>query len=311
MPKHYGIISSLAQGAAVLASVTLLPIPALGAGCGLKGDQAARSRPAAIISAARGNLSNALTIAGRDHFLRGLVRHLARDHAGAIAEFRTALDALPNPPSAGRNADEARIGFWSARALTALGDLPRAQRATAATSQAGASFYAQLAAGSSSDQTPKPQPRFLIIDQRTSLPLIWAVIDVESKFQTDAVSRAKALGLMQVMPSTAAAVIAKTGGNLDRDRLLSDPSYNVAIGSTYLGQLLSRYAGYLPLTLAAYNAGEGCTDLWLNAFGDPRRTIDPLTWLEAIPINETRHYVQAVLASYGTYVTHLAPKTQP
>ena len=61
----------------------------------------------------------------------------------------------------------------------------------------------------------------------------------------------------------------------------------MALGSTYLGWLLERYSSYPPLAAAGYNAGEGCADAWIKALGDPRSQVDPLAWIEAIPILET------------------------
>ena len=74
------------------------------------------------------------------------------------------------------------------------------------------------------------------------------------------------------------------------------------LGSTYLGAQLKRYQGSLLLAAAAYNAGPGNASKWIAAYGDPRSdTVDPVIWVELIPFQETRKYVQRVLGNYLVY----------
>jgi soluble lytic murein transglycosylase len=75
------------------------------------------------------------------------------------------------------------------------------------------------------------------------------------------------------------------------------------LGSAYLGRLKNNYDGSLILTLAAYNAGPGNVRRWVRMNGDPRDflTFDAIDWIEAIPIPETRNYVQRVLENWTIY----------
>lgn len=108
--------------------------------------------------------------------------------------------------------------------------------------------------------------------------LIRAVIKAESDFDAMAVSRAGAVGLMQLMPQTAVRMDVRD---------LYDPDQNIGGGTKYLRQLLDRFHGNLPLALAAYNAGENLVDRY--------RALPP--------IDETRQYVRKVLRYYRIFLT--------
>ena len=132
--------------------------------------------------------------------------------------------------------------------------------------------------------------------------LLNALTRQESEFNTGTVSKVGARGLMQLMPETARNVAAEVKMKYEAGRLISDPSYNVTLGSVFLAQLLSGYDGSYVLTLAAYNAGPGRVREWIKDFGDPRgKTIDPIDWVERIPFTETRNYVQKILESIQLY----------
>ena len=121
-------------------------------------------------------------------------------------------------------------------------------------------------------------------------------------FQLDAISASGARGLMQLMPGTAKEVAGKVGVDYSASRLISDAAYNALLGSTYLGTQLERYDGSLVLAAAAYNAGPGNANKWIAAYGDPRaENVDPVIWVELIPFQETRKYVQRVLGNYLVY----------
>jgi soluble lytic murein transglycosylase len=123
----------------------------------------------------------------------------------------------------------------------------------------------------------------------------------ESSFDPYAVSHAGARGMMQLMPGTAREQAGKLGVGYDGYRLISDPSYNIMIGSAYFERLLDNWGGSVPLAVASYNAGSGNVRKWINTYGDPRGNVDVLKWIEAIPYVETRAYVQRVIENSVVY----------
>ncbi|NKB57797.1 MAG: transglycosylase SLT domain-containing protein [Alphaproteobacteria bacterium] len=133
--------------------------------------------------------------------------------------------------------------------------------------------------------------------------LVHAVIRQESLFNPRAISSAGARGLMQLMPATAKLVARQLKLRHTKQRLISDPLHNLSLGSAYLRQLHDYYDSSLILTLAAYNAGPGNVNRWLRMNGDPRdfSTLEAIDWIEAIPIPETRNYVQRVLENLTIY----------
>ena len=111
---------------------------------------------------------------------------------------------------------------------------------------------------------------------------------------------------MQLMPGTAKETAAKMGISYSPARLTTDASYNALIGSTYLAGQLRQFDGTLALAAAGYNAGAGNAAKWVSAFGDPRAAnVDPVVWVELIPFEETRRYVQRVLSNYVVYRARL------
>lgn len=143
-------------------------------------------------------------------------------------------------------------------------------------------------------------------------PLLLGLMRQESAFNVSAVSPAGARGLMQLMPGTAERVAGRLGLDYSLSRLTRDPVYNIRLGRDYLQRMIDRYDGFLPLALAAYNAGPGRADQWIVDYGDPRLAdIDPIDWIEQIPFSETRNYVQRVLESYTVYQRRLRPHDDP
>ncbi|MCR9254592.1 MAG: lytic transglycosylase domain-containing protein [Alphaproteobacteria bacterium] len=132
--------------------------------------------------------------------------------------------------------------------------------------------------------------------------LVHAIIRQESLFDPRAVSGAGARGLMQILPATARQEAKRQGLGFSRTRLLADPEYNIRLGRGYLQGLLERYDGHYAMAIAAYNAGPGRVEQWIQEFGDPRRPdVDVIDWIELIPFSETRNYVQRVLEGLTVY----------
>jgi len=139
-----------------------------------------------------------------------------------------------------------------------------------------------------------PRPYDVEVRQASSttrLPqsLIYAVIRQESLYRADAGSSAGALGLMQLMPETARRTARKAGLKAPSRSELLTPSVNVPLGSAFLRSLLDRAGGQLPLAIASYNAGPFAAQRWL-----PATPMETDVWVENIPFNETRAYVQRV-----------------
>lgn len=141
--------------------------------------------------------------------------------------------------------------------------------------------------------------------------LVHALIRQESTFNPNIVSSAGARGLMQLMPATAQLVANKLGVKKHQNgKLLSDPQYNIRLGSAYIAEMIERYSGSYVLAVASYNAGPGRVSQWLNIFGDPRGSgVDVVDWVELIPIYETRNYVQRVMENVQVYRHRLDQRT--
>jgi soluble lytic murein transglycosylase len=110
---------------------------------------------------------------------------------------------------------------------------------------------------------------------------------------------------MQLMPATAKGMADAIGLEYDAARL-SEPLYNARLGTEYLARMLDRYDGSYVLATAAYNAGPGRVDQWLDSLGDPREPgVDVVAWIESIPFTETRNYVMRVLEGLHVYRARL------
>ena len=142
------------------------------------------------------------------------------------------------------------------------------------------------------------------------LALAYAISRQESTFQVDARSHANALGLMQLLPSTAKLTARRVGLKYSLALLTRDASYNARLGTAYLGQQLDRFGKSLILTFVAYNAGPLRAEEWVKRFGDPRgASVNfAIDWIEQIPYSETRNYVQRVMENLQVYNARLKGK---
>jgi soluble lytic murein transglycosylase len=128
----------------------------------------------------------------------------------------------------------------------------------------------------------------------------------ETEFNSDTVSGAGARGILQVMKGTAKHVCRDYKIKCDHKQLLTDSSYNTMIASAYFADQMKEFDGSYVLSIASYNAGPGRTRQWIREFGDPRKaSVDPIDWIERIPIEETRRYVAKVLSNIQIYRARL------
>ncbi len=156
----------------------------------------------------------------------------------------------------------------------------------------------------------KALPDWKQIGKPVERALVYGLSRQESEFDPQAGSTAGAQGLMQIMPATAKLIAKAHGVAYKKSKLTADPAYNVRLGAAHLGDLIEDNGGSYVLTLVAYNAGPRRVREWLAEYGDPRKgEIDPIDWVESIPFQETRQYVQKVLQNVHVYRSRLAPAT--
>ena len=131
--------------------------------------------------------------------------------------------------------------------------------------------------------------------RRTGVPesMILSVMRQESKFREKAVSRSGAMGLMQLMPSTAKDEIRSLNILFSE---INAPDKNIMVGASYLARLLRKFRGELPRAIAAYNAGMMPVTRWNTLSAE-----DWVEWIEEIPYPETREYVRSVLENREMY----------
>lgn len=142
---------------------------------------------------------------------------------------------------------------------------------------------------------PRPfDPEVDAAAKDTGLPADWlyTVMRTESLYDPRAVSKADALGLLQLLLPTARQVAQRSGLPPPARADLFRPEVNIALGARYLRELQASFAERFIVTLAAYNAGPNRIPAWL-----PRDTVDAEIWIENIPFNETRGYVQRALSN--------------
>jgi len=127
--------------------------------------------------------------------------------------------------------------------------------------------------------------------------LLWAVMRQESAFDPEVVSPARAVGLLQLMPETARKVAAGIGMSF-QDAMLTSPPVNIALGATYLKDLLAELGANVPLAVGAYNAGSEAITRWQTK-AKGQQSLD--VFVETIPFLETRGYVVRVMGNLARY----------
>jgi len=133
--------------------------------------------------------------------------------------------------------------------------------------------------------------------------LVNALTRQESLFNKNAISHAGAMGLMQLMPKTAQLSANQLGVGYDEKKLTRDGKYNLRLGSHHIDYLYEGLKSNI-MAIASYNAGDSPIKKWVIRFGDPRKmnnTHEIVDWVEKIPYNETRNYVQRVIENMQIY----------
>jgi soluble lytic murein transglycosylase len=151
---------------------------------------------------------------------------------------------------------------------------------------------------------PQPYPGVVSeLDQKWELPpgLVYAVVRQESNFREKIHSPAAAVGLTQVLPTTAEKLIREFGDvpqcGAMGDRKLEDPRCSLELGARYLHRLLQFFQGQLPLVIVSYNAGPEAVTRWLTA----KKPAELDVFLAQVPFAETRNYVHHVITNFLVY----------
>jgi soluble lytic murein transglycosylase len=149
-------------------------------------------------------------------------------------------------------------------------------------------------------------PEFQQIGPQVERCVIYSIVRQESAFNPKVVSSANALGLMQVTPAAGRDTAKRFNVTFDQQRLMSDVAYNAQLGAAELGRDIASWRGSYILAFVAYNAGPRRAKEWIDQYGDPRdEKVDPVDWVERIPLSETRNYVQRILENMQVYRARL------
>ena len=124
-----------------------------------------------------------------------------------------------------------------------------------------------------------------------------AIMREESHFDPQALSSSKAIGLMQLLPSTAKEIAKRKKIKLKEREEIFDPELNTKLGTFYLGRLANKFNSELIYTAGGYNAGPKNMSKWINRWNG--NSLDD--FVEQIPFKETRKYVKRVYRSYKLY----------
>lgn len=128
--------------------------------------------------------------------------------------------------------------------------------------------------------------------------LIFAIIKAESNFNPNVVSSSNAIGLMQLMDTTAEEIANKLQINFMKRASLYNPELNIQLGTKYFSNLMKEYNGNQLLALTAYNAGIGNVKKWIEQGIIKEDGSD----IENIPFKETNNYVRKIVRDYKIYI---------
>jgi soluble lytic murein transglycosylase len=145
-------------------------------------------------------------------------------------------------------------------------------------------------------------PSYQQIGPEVERCVVYSIVRQESAFNSRVVSSANAIGLMQVTPAAGRTIAKRFNVSFDQHRLMADVAYNAQIGTAELGNEIAEWHGSYILAYVAYNAGPRRAKEWIEQYGDPRNPkVDPVDWIERIPISETRNYVQRIIENMQVY----------
>jgi soluble lytic murein transglycosylase len=221
---------------------------------------------------------------GRELHLLGLRQEAEKEFLAAISESASDQWALYRLARSFQGLGLTHLAARAAGRLLARSDVPLVETPRPLLELAYPLAYASLvgAAGSENEVSPL---------------ILLALIRQESFYDPRATSVAGALGLTQVIPTTAMEIAEKLERRDFTPRDLLEPSVSIEFGAFYLGDQLWLFDGDLYLALAAYNGGPGNALRW----GDDPAAIDPDFLTETIDLEETRSYLELVLANYAVY----------
>ncbi len=149
-------------------------------------------------------------------------------------------------------------------------------------------------------------PNYQQIGPEVERCVVLSIVRQESAFNPKVVSSANAIGLMQVTPAAGMDTAKRFKISFDRRRLMADVAYNAQLGTAEIGNDLATWRGSYILAFVAYNAGPRRAREWIELYGDPRDPkVDPIDWIERIPISETRNYVQRLIENMQVYRARL------
>lgn len=218
----------------------------------------------------------------------------------ALGLLQDAVDALGRAERAVRDAaPDGREREALVRAYGALGDPGRAYRLVAVPERDALRRAPTPATRWAWDAAyPRPWPTDVEAAAREHglrAEYLYAIMRQESGYDPDAISYADALGLLQMLPSTARRLAPRLGVAYSRD-LLFDPAWNARFAAAENTALVRRFG--VPLCIAAYNAGGPAVERWLEHTGE----VELDRFVERIPVDQTRDYIRRVTSHYARYL---------